>query len=81
MACACSRSRPNTRRNKDQANPKCHLEWWKERLGDTRLVDLTPELITTTRNDLLGACSFVRDKKGDPKTAAPQQLRATGEDA
>jgi integrase len=43
---------PTKRRNKDQANPKRHLEWWKEQIGDTRLVDLTPELITTTRNTL-----------------------------
>jgi integrase len=44
---------PTKRRNKDQANPKRHLEWWKEQLGDTRLVDLTPELITTLRNKLI----------------------------
>lgn len=40
-------------RNKDQANPERHLKWWKKELGKTRLVDLTPELITTTRNKLL----------------------------
>jgi len=44
---------PIKRRNKDQANPERHLKCWKKQLGDTRLVDLTPGLITTTRNKLL----------------------------
>ena len=43
---------PSKRRNKDQANPKRHLEWWQKELGDTRLVDLTPDLITTARRKL-----------------------------
>jgi integrase len=55
---------PTKRRNKDQANPKRHLEWWKEQLGNTRLVDLTPDTITTTRNKL----SRGKTRSGEKRT-------------
>lgn len=43
---------PSKRRNKDQANPKRHLEWWRDEIGSIQLGNLTPDLITTTRHKL-----------------------------
>ncbi len=43
---------PSKRRNKDQANPKRHLEWWRDEIGKTRLGNLTPDLIASTRHKL-----------------------------
>ena len=54
---------PTKARNKDQANPKRHLKWWKKQLGKTRLVDLKPDLITSTRNKLLRGKTRTGEKR------------------
>lgn len=43
---------PTKRRNRDAANYRRHLEWWREQIGQVPLIDITPMLITKQRNRL-----------------------------
>jgi hypothetical protein len=52
----------NKPKNKDQKNPERHLQWCKQQIGNTKLPRLTPDLITHTRNKLVGGKTRTGEK-------------------
>jgi len=43
---------PEVEKKKDSRNAKRHLEWWKERIGEKYIADVTPALLSTIKGEL-----------------------------
>jgi integrase len=49
---AITRYLPEAEKKKDARNAKRHLEWWKSRIGDKCLADITPALLSEIKDEL-----------------------------
>lgn len=43
---------PEVEKKKDSRNAKRHLEWWKERIGEKYIADITPALLSEIKDEL-----------------------------
>lgn len=43
---------PEVEKKKDARNAKRHLEWWKERVGEKCIADITPALLSSIKDEL-----------------------------
>jgi len=58
---------PTIENKKDYSNAKRHLEWWKARIGDKYIADVTPALISTVKSELANGMT-PQGKKRSPAT-------------
>jgi integrase len=56
-------------RNRDAANYRRHLTWWKSRIGRVPLIDVTGELVLRHRKALLQTISQAKQAKVDTSSA------------
>ena len=64
---AITRYLPEAETKKDSRNAKRHLAWWKERIGEKCLADVTPALLSEIKDEL-AAGTIAGDKQRAPAT-------------
>ena len=58
---------PTIEKAKDYSNAKRHLEWWKARIGDKYIADVTPAVLSTIKSELANGMT-PQGKKRAPAT-------------
>jgi integrase len=66
LADAIKRYLPEAEKKKDYSNSGRHLEWWKNRIGEKCLADITPALLSEIKDEL--AAGMVNGHKRAPAT-------------
>src|ERR1039457_610302 len=68
---------PTIEKKKDYSNAKRHLEWWKERIGEKFIADITPALLSQIKDELANGMT-PQGKKRSPATVNRYLISLSG---
>jgi integrase len=68
---------PTIEKKKDYSNAKRHLEWWKERIGEKFIADVTPALLSQIKDELANGIT-PQGKKRSPATVNRYLISLSG---